>query len=311
MKLGRSVGGLGGAVAGMGLANMLLEKRAGSLDPPLGTSPSVYRWRGIDVSVTEAGDPADPDLVLLHELHVAASSREFRHVFHELAENYHVIAPDFPGFGRSDRPALVYSARLYEDFVREFVRSEADHPACLATGLSGAYAVAADPDVDFRQLLLVVPTAGTTSRDHWAARGALRLPLVGTSLFNVLTTKPALRYWFVHRAVTDASAIPDEDLEYYWRSAHQPGARYAPASLLSGLLDADLDLGSALRGSDTPTTLFWGQEASDPRVHEGRRLAERAECKLVVIDHAKQVPHIDQPAACTDLAEDELEAARR
>lgn len=306
MRLRRVLGGVAGTAVGLGVTNAVLRRRAGQLSPPLGEIPTTYRWRGIDVSVTEAGDPDDPDLVLLHGINVAATSREFRPIFEALAEDYHVIAPDFPGFGRSERPPLVYSARLYEDFVREFLHDEADRPACVAASLSGAYAVAADPDVDVRQLVLVAPTATTTRRDHWVGRGTLRLPLVGSSLFNALTTKPMLGYRLRSRALANPTALTDEDLDYYWRTAHQPGARYAPASFLSGTLDPELDLAPALAASETPATLVWGRDATRPPLEKGRRLADRADRKLIVIDRARAVPHLDQPDAFLDVLESEL-----
>ena len=58
-----------------------------------------------DVSVfyREAGDRAAPTILLLHGF--PSSSHMFRDLIPELAENYHVIAPDYPGFGQSSAPA--------------------------------------------------------------------------------------------------------------------------------------------------------------------------------------------------------------
>lgn len=306
MKLTRAIGAVGASLVGLGAINAVLETRARPLDPPLGIEPSTYRWRGIDVSVTRAGDPDDPDIVLLHDIHVAGTSREFHEIVHRLAEEYHVIAPDLPGFGRSERPPLVYSARLYEDFVREFLRDEADTPICLGIGLTGAYALVADAEVDLRQLVLLAPTAETSSRDHWFARGSLRLPILGTGVFNLLTTKPALRRWLDYRSVATAATLSEDDITYFWQTAHQAGARYAPASLLSGILDPAIELGAALAETDTPTTLVWGRDASHPPVRDGRRLAETGACKLVVIDRAKVSPHLDQPDAALEVLTEEI-----
>ena len=51
----------------------------------------------------EAGDPASPTIVLLHGF--PSSSHMFRDLIPQLEDNFHIIAPDFPGFGYSDAPA--------------------------------------------------------------------------------------------------------------------------------------------------------------------------------------------------------------
>lgn len=57
---------------------------------------------GVDVFYREAGDPVKPTIVLLHGF--PSSSHMFRNLIPRLAEQYHVIAPDYPGFGYSGQP---------------------------------------------------------------------------------------------------------------------------------------------------------------------------------------------------------------
>ena len=52
----------------------------------------------------EAGDKSAPTIVLLHGF--PTSSHMYRNLIPELAQDYHVIAPDYPGFGNSSMPAL-------------------------------------------------------------------------------------------------------------------------------------------------------------------------------------------------------------
>jgi pimeloyl-ACP methyl ester carboxylesterase len=52
------------------------------------------------VFVREAGDAARPTLVLLHGF--PSSSRQYVRLLDRLAERWHVVAPDYPGFGRSE-----------------------------------------------------------------------------------------------------------------------------------------------------------------------------------------------------------------
>lgn len=57
---------------------------------------------GVDVFYREAGDPADPTLLLLHGF--PTSSHMFRNLIPTLADGFHLVAPDYPGFGNSDFP---------------------------------------------------------------------------------------------------------------------------------------------------------------------------------------------------------------
>ncbi len=63
---------------------------------------NTARIDGLDIAYREAGDPANPTVLLLHGF--PTSSHMFRNLIPELAQNYHVIAPDYPGYGASDMP---------------------------------------------------------------------------------------------------------------------------------------------------------------------------------------------------------------
>ncbi len=58
---------------------------------------------GFKIFYREAGDPTAPTVLLLHGF--PTSSHMFRDLIPQLAADYHVVAPDLPGFGFSDAPA--------------------------------------------------------------------------------------------------------------------------------------------------------------------------------------------------------------
>ncbi len=62
---------------------------------------------GVGIFYREAGPNDAPTIVLLHGF--PSSSREFDTLIPILATRYHLIAPDFPGFGQSDAPPSVYT----------------------------------------------------------------------------------------------------------------------------------------------------------------------------------------------------------
>lgn len=78
---------------------------------------------GLTIFYREAGAKDAPVLLLLHGL--PSSSRMFQPLLTRLADEYHLIAPDYPGFGHSDWPdpgQFAYTfdniARVMDDFTR-------------------------------------------------------------------------------------------------------------------------------------------------------------------------------------------------
>lgn len=69
---------------------------------PMTTTYRTTAVDGLNVFYREAGDPEAPAVLLLHGF--PTSSHMFRDLIPALAEHYHVVAPDLPGFGYSDSP---------------------------------------------------------------------------------------------------------------------------------------------------------------------------------------------------------------
>ena len=67
--------------------------------------PTFYRTiqiDGLSIFYREAGPKDAPTLLLLHGF--PSSSRMFQSLFARLSDRYHLVAPDYPGFGHSDWP---------------------------------------------------------------------------------------------------------------------------------------------------------------------------------------------------------------
>ena len=63
-----------------------------------------------------AGDPKSPVVLLLHGY--AASSFMYRNLIPKLAERYHVIAPDLPGFGFTEAPGRGHYDYTFDQLAR-------------------------------------------------------------------------------------------------------------------------------------------------------------------------------------------------
>ena len=67
---------------------------------------------GVEVFYREAGSKDAPTLFLLHGY--PTSSHMFRNLMRDLADKYHTLAPDYPGFGRSEQPPMAEFAYTFD-----------------------------------------------------------------------------------------------------------------------------------------------------------------------------------------------------
>jgi pimeloyl-ACP methyl ester carboxylesterase len=63
----------------------------------------TVRVDGLDIFFREAGDKNKPTILLLHGF--PSSSHMYRDLINDLSADYHLIAPDYPGFGQSSSPS--------------------------------------------------------------------------------------------------------------------------------------------------------------------------------------------------------------
>jgi pimeloyl-ACP methyl ester carboxylesterase len=87
----------------VGLVSLPLLVSAAALHP-YQTAHKTITVNGVDIFYREAGPTDAPTIVLLHGF--PTSSHMFRNLIPALADRYHVIAPDYPGFGNSAQPPL-------------------------------------------------------------------------------------------------------------------------------------------------------------------------------------------------------------
>jgi pimeloyl-ACP methyl ester carboxylesterase len=70
---------------------------------------------GLKLFYREAGDASRPTVLLLHGF--PSASHMFRDLIPELAEHYHVVAPDLPGFGMTEQPAREQFGYTFENIT--------------------------------------------------------------------------------------------------------------------------------------------------------------------------------------------------
>jgi len=108
------------------LASFQLLAQAYGKEHPM-KYPTPYRTTQIDglsIFYREAGPKGAPTLLLLHGL--PSSSRMFEPLFARLSDRYHLVAPDYPGFGHSDWPdpkKFAYTFDRYAEIMNHFTKT--------------------------------------------------------------------------------------------------------------------------------------------------------------------------------------------
>ena len=294
----------GGATALIAAANWLIARASRPAASPLEGDHGRYVWSHGTVAYTVRGS-GEP-LVLLHGIYVGASSYEFRHVFDRLARDFRVYAPDLLGFGLSDRPPLVYTPVLYEELIQDFllqVVGAGDHPASVvASSLSGAFAIRAAVERPglFARLALIEPTGIDQLADAHESIGRtlaldlLRSPLLGQALYNLIASRLSIRYYLRSQVYDDPALVSDDVVDEYYTMAHQPGARFAPASFISGMLNTPVSAVFPLLKQ--PIVLCWGKDSRfNPLESAGAFREANPRTELRVFD-CGSLPQAERPA---------------
>jgi pimeloyl-ACP methyl ester carboxylesterase len=283
--------GTGIAIGTLAIANRLSNLGIGEPPAVLDGEQRTFSWSLGNIAYTVKGH-GEP-LVMIHGIYAGASSYEFRHVFDHLAHEFRVYSLDLLGFGRSAHPAVNYTPAIYmqliEDFVRQVVGGADQAVSIMASSLTAAFVIriaARSPSL-YARLVLIEPTGiENLSDEHISlARTAgyllLSSPLLGESMYNLICSRPSIRYLLRTQIYSDPTLVSDDMIDVYHTMAHQPGGRYAIASFISGSLNTSVagDY-SRLRH---PILLCWGKDSPlTPleNVHAFRRDNIHAEVRI-------------------------------
>jgi pimeloyl-ACP methyl ester carboxylesterase len=225
---------------------------------------------GHSIFYREAGNPDGAKIVLLHGF--PASSHQYRNLIVALADRFHVIAPDYPGFGNSDMPdpaKFPYTFDKLSEIVESFLQQRGfDHFGLYAQDYGGPVGfriVTRRPD--WLDWLIIQNTnayeAGFTSA--WDGfRGALwnnRTPETEKPLAAFLELE-AIRSIYLHGHKKPELISPD-NWNMDFRFMERPNARRVQLDLFYDYR-TNVTLypkwQAFLRDRQPKTIIFWGQD---------------------------------------------------
>jgi pimeloyl-ACP methyl ester carboxylesterase len=105
---------IGGVLAGH--PGLLAQEVTSSSTPAGQVLHRTVKVKGLDIFYREAGPKDAPVILLLHGF--PTSSHMFRNLIPALADRYHVVAPDYPGFGNSSAPPVGEFEYTFDNLAR-------------------------------------------------------------------------------------------------------------------------------------------------------------------------------------------------
>lgn len=239
-----------------------------------------------------------PPLLLIHSINAAASSYEMKPLFDYYSRSRRVIALDLPGFGFSERGDRPYTPALYSDAILDLIEQAVGNETVDAVGLSLgseflAQAVLARPE-KFRSLTFISPTGMSVSNEMKMGSdvvlGLLRTPLWARPLFDLLTSRPSLKYFL---RISQKTPVSKNTVNYAYAASHQPDAEVAPFHFIAAKLFTPA-IFQTYRALTQPALLVYGQDpfAGYDRVGE---LSGKPNWRVVDANHAGALVHWDDP----------------
>jgi pimeloyl-ACP methyl ester carboxylesterase len=259
--------------------------------------------RGARIRFVEAGD--GPPLVLVHDY--LASRISWDDVLPRLSQRFHVIAPDLPGFGESEKPP---PGRYDYDFDA-FAESLVDLAAAVglvrlsvcghAMGGAVALTMAAAHAHLVEKLVLVSPLVYPPRPD--ALSRIAGLPVLGPLAFKQLFGRTLFRQRFFGR--TGGNGTANRRIDQLFELFDAPAAREAAYATMHAMLDTR-PLTASIPRVTTPTLVLWGRGNRRAPVEQGRRLARELGGSRFEVFDCGSSPAEECPEAFTDAVTDFL-----
>jgi haloalkane dehalogenase len=214
-------------------------------------------------AVYHASGEGDP-LVFLHDWFPGAASYEWSKVYPAFAASHRVLAPDWIGFGESERPDRSLRAEDYAQSLFEFCRATCGgrRPVVVASGIGAALAcltAARHPEFCAR-LILFHPCGTARWLDSWVPapwRAAAAWSRRGRRWIwsRYLAPPEAVARWLASRRSAGAPIDLAEAVSVFSSFSRQYGAAWALLRMMSGRFHTGPLPG--LTDVCVPVTIWW------------------------------------------------------
>jgi len=253
--------------------------------------PGLERWShqirlpssGLNLYLYDTGGEAKTPVLLLHGLGDEADT--WRRVLPLLSSGHRVIAPDLPGFGRSEKEKRKYTVPFFVGVMTELLDFLSISRAVLAGHSMGAViaqAFALQHPQRVERLVLI--SGSLVSKENRISRELLFFltPGLGEWLYNRLRKDPQAAYRSLEQYYNRLADLSQADRDFLYRRVNQrvwsdgqrQGFLSALRSLAAWLPSQQKQLPARLIGWKIPTTVVWGGNDQVSSAANARALVE-------------------------------------
>jgi pimeloyl-ACP methyl ester carboxylesterase len=260
----------------------------------------------------QAGVQHEQTVLLIHGLGTSGH-HDWRETLPVLAQRYHVLAIDLPGFGGSPSLPQGYQFDALARLLRQLLQHYAVGPAIvIGHSLGGAIALDfAHRHPQLLERLILVDVAGVLQKQVFANHIA-QWPLpqqIGLPPLDRVLGQLGRHIDLVKRNVLN---WPEQFFDLTGFLRDNPGLRslilrdQVMVDAAIGLVEADFS--AAIRQTQTATFILWGSDDTITPVRTGRLLAHRMpNARLYLVPGARHVPMLEAPGEFHRLLGDALQ----
>lgn len=243
---------------------------------PMQSYPGLERWSSelqlpiqkVNLFIYDTGEAAQTPVLLIHGLGDEADT--WRHVLPSICLTHRAIAPDLPGFGRSDKAKRKYSIPFFIDTMLELMNRLSIPRAILvghSTGAIIAHALAVQQPERVERLILI--SGSLVSKENQINPGLLFFltPWLGEWKYTRLRKDPDKAYLSLALYYNHLEDLPQADRDFLyqrvnervWSDGQRMGFLSTFRNLVSWLPSQQKSLFTRLSGWKIPTTIIWGE----------------------------------------------------
>jgi pimeloyl-ACP methyl ester carboxylesterase len=243
---------------------------------PMQPFPGLERWSckvklpvsNIYLHFYDTGEKDKTPVVLLHGLGDEADT--WRHVISSVSAKHRVIAPDLPGFGRSEKGKLKYTIPFFVDVLLELFDALSISRAVLVGHSNGAliaHTFALEHPDHVERLVLI--SGSLVLKENRFDPGLLLflLPGLGEWMYNRLRKDPQAAYRTLKPYYYSLEDLPQVDRDFLyqrvnervWSDGQRQGFLSTLRNLVKWIPSQQKNLPARLRQLRIPTNIIWGE----------------------------------------------------
>ena len=232
------------------------------------------------------GGGSSDHIILIHGL--GGFAERWSGVIPLLSKKYHVIVPDLPGYGYSDKPSTDYTLEFFSKFIFDFLDSIGIRKTnMVGTSLGGQIVAecAISQNKVIGKIVLVSPAG--IMKGSTPTLDAYSMAALYPSYDTVKTA---------YEMMTGTNKkVSNDSIEDFIKRMTQPNAKMAFMSTILALKNTP-PITDRLSNIIVPTLLIWGKHDTMIPVKYANDFASSIKnCQLEIMENCGHTPHIEEP----------------